>query len=49
MVKDAEIGRVLGSGRTIDGAAKNLIDLALDAGGRDNVTVVLARFDIPEA
>ena len=48
MVNDERIGRVLGSGRTIDDAAKKLVDLALEAGGRDNVTVVLARFEISE-
>lgn len=29
----------------IEGAARELVRLALDAGGRDNVTVVIARFD----
>jgi PPM family protein phosphatase len=49
MVQDDQIARVLGSDRSIDAAAKALVDLALDAGGRDNVTVVLARFEIPKA
>jgi protein phosphatase len=48
MVKDEQISRVLGSRVATDAAAKALLDLALDAGGRDNVTVVLARFEIPK-
>jgi serine/threonine protein phosphatase PrpC len=48
MVRDDQIGQVLGSGRAINEAARALIELALEAGGRDNVTVVLARFEIPE-
>ena len=48
MVRDDQIARVLGSSRSIDDAARALVDLALDAGGRDNVTVVLARFEIPK-
>jgi serine/threonine protein phosphatase PrpC len=49
MVKDEQISRVLDSGKPTDVAAKTLIDMALEAGGRDNVTVVLARFAIPKA
>jgi PPM family protein phosphatase len=48
MVKDAQIAQVLGSAKATDSAAKLLIDLALEGGGRDNVTVVLAHFAIPK-
>jgi len=43
MISDEEIARVLGSGVTIDMMADSLIQKALDAGGRDNVTLVLCR------
>ena len=49
MVDDDQIARVLGSAGATDAAARTLVELALDAGGRDNVTVVLARFEIPQA
>jgi serine/threonine protein phosphatase PrpC len=49
MVPDARIAEVLcGLDRSHE-ACRALIDLALAAGGRDNVTVVLARYAIPEA
>jgi protein phosphatase len=48
MVRDDQIAQVLGSGLDVGNAGRKLIELALEAGGRDNVTVVLARFDIPE-
>ncbi len=43
MVKDADIARILGTSQDLDLAAKALIDLALQNGGRDNVTVTLGR------
>lgn len=46
MVKDEQISRVLRTARGTDQAARALIDLALEGGGRDNVTVVLARFEV---
>src|SRR5688572_18697274 len=47
MVPDAQIADVLRRFRTSDAACQALVKLALDAGGKDNVTVVLARYDIP--
>ena len=43
MVSDEEIARVLSSGATLEMMAGSLIEKALDAGGRDNVTLVLCR------
>jgi protein phosphatase len=47
MVKDATIASVLSSEATSADACRKLIDLALSGGGRDNVTVVLARYSFP--
>jgi protein phosphatase len=47
MVPDNQIADVLRKFRTSDAACHALVKLALDAGGTDNVTVVLARYDIP--
>jgi protein phosphatase len=49
MVSDTRIAEVLCGLRGSHEASRALIDLALDGGGRDNVTVVLARYTIPEA
>jgi protein phosphatase len=49
MVTDAQIAGVLRRVEDADEAAQALVDLALEGGGRDNVTVVLARYVIPEA
>jgi serine/threonine protein phosphatase PrpC len=49
MVEDQEITRVLANSGTSDAAAKALVDLALEAGGKDNVTVLVARIEIPRA
>lgn len=44
MINDQEIARILGSGeRTLEDASARLIEAANEAGGRDNVTVVLLR------
>ena len=44
MVKEDVIASVLRKGKTANEACHDLIDLALNAGGSDNVTVVLARY-----
>jgi protein phosphatase len=45
MVPDATIGEILGEAGDITTAAERLVAAALDAGGRDNVTVVLFRLE----
>lgn len=49
MVDDAAILDVLRREPRSEGACRKLVDGALDAGGKDNVTVVLAGYGIPEA
>lgn len=43
MISDEEIERVMKSGATLDMMADSLLLKALDAGGRDNVTLILCR------
>ena len=38
---------VLNSASSAKSACRNLVDLALENGGRDNVTVIVARYSIP--
>jgi protein phosphatase len=47
MVDERDIASVLASAPTCDSACERLVQLALEAGGRDNVTVVLAAYRIP--
>ncbi|HJT29777.1 MAG TPA: protein phosphatase 2C domain-containing protein [Pyrinomonadaceae bacterium] len=47
MVDDAEIELVLNSAVNAKSACRSLIDLSLNNGGRDNVTVIVARYSIP--
>jgi serine/threonine protein phosphatase PrpC len=47
MVPDETIARILASGRKSADSCRQLVDFALEAGGKDNVTVVLARYEIP--
>lgn len=44
MIDDATIDRILGEG----GDARRLLDAALEAGGRDNCTVIVLQVSIPE-
>ena len=41
MVRDDDIERTLLDSKTIDQAANRLVEMALDAGGSDNVTLIL--------
>jgi len=47
MVDDAAIARELERGASSQEACRALVDLALERGGKDNVTVVVARYDMP--
>ena len=49
MVEETVIESVLAQEAPAMSACRNLIDLALSNGGRDNVTVVVAKFWIPQA
>jgi PPM family protein phosphatase len=48
VVADAAIGEALAKPGSASDACRALVDLALGSGGPDNVTVVLARYRIPE-
>ena len=45
MVANEAIAAMLESEPAPEAAAKNLLAQAIDGGGRDNITVVIARFD----
>jgi PPM family protein phosphatase len=47
MVPETAIAEVLQKGEPAAGACNALVNLALERGGRDNVTVVLARYHVP--
>jgi PPM family protein phosphatase len=47
MVDDESIARIMSAHDRPDDAAQSLLDNALDNGGRDNVTVVVARYHVP--
>jgi protein phosphatase len=49
MVPDEQIREVLARGEECEAACQALVDRALDAGGKDNVTVLLARYRLPAA
>jgi len=48
MIDDVTIGAVLRDAEPPQQAAEKLLDLALDAGGKDNITIVLARYAFSE-
>ncbi len=48
MLDDATIGQVLASVSDVKAACNRLVELALDAGGKDNITTVLAHYTIEE-
>jgi protein phosphatase len=47
MVDDAVIESVLNEEESAQSVCRNLVDLALSNGGRDNITVIVARYSIP--
>jgi hypothetical protein len=47
MVQQQMIAAILGDSKTSDEACQRLVAAALDNGGKDNVTVVLARYRLP--
>ncbi len=47
LVPDQVIGAILGSGEPAQTVCQRLVDRALEAGGSDNVTVVVARYWLP--
>jgi protein phosphatase len=49
MVPEATIGEIVGDAPDIGAAAERLVAAALDAGGRDNVTVVMFRLEAVDA
>ena len=47
MLSDAELADVLKKNQPANTACQELLDLALEAGGKDNITIVVARYRIP--
>ena len=47
MVQDEAIHAVLTAGKPAEESCQALIDAALAAGGKDNITVILAKYQIP--
>jgi protein phosphatase len=45
MISEERVAEILGEPRSLDGTADALIDAANEAGGRDNITVVLFRLE----
>lgn len=46
LVQDPDLSRILASSASLEGQADQLVQLALEAGGHDNITVVLVEFAI---
>jgi len=49
MVTDEMIAKALAAKEPAESACRRLVEIALEAGGKDNVTVVVARYQIPPA
>jgi protein phosphatase len=49
MISEGQVAEILGREGSLDGIADGLIDAANEAGGRDNITVVLFRLDDVDA
>lgn len=47
MVKDEQIEKTLAEAKGLKAASARLVELANDGGGRDNITVILAKFEGP--
>ena len=47
LVRDEEIADIVRFGRDSQKTCQTLVDLALSRGGKDNITVLLARYEIP--
>jgi serine/threonine protein phosphatase PrpC len=47
MVEEPDMELVLNSASSAKSACGSLVDLALSNGGRDNITVIVARYSIP--
>jgi len=48
MVPDPKIAAIMGGEETAENACRRLVDEALKAGGKDNVTVIVARYALPQ-
>jgi PPM family protein phosphatase len=47
VVDEASVGKILASDGSADKQARSLVDLAMDAGGNDDVTAIVARYQLP--
>jgi serine/threonine protein phosphatase PrpC len=48
MVPKKRIAEILAEGHTAETICRHLVDDALAAGGNDNVTVIVARYKLPQ-
>ncbi len=48
MIGDDVIAATMAKATSLDAAAEALVERALDAGGRDNITVVIGRYGVPD-